>query len=202
MFKFKTHLISLVLFATTTAFATDNGYTFIEDTTTLPLLNPTLAKRKVAKIKLDNGLEAYLISDPETQESAASLTVEVGSWHDPEAYPGTAHFLEHMLFMGTKAFPDEREYWQYIQDNGGLCNAFTAPDRTAYLFSIKNSAFNGAFERFSHFFVDPLLSSSGIERELHAVDQEHSKNIENDQWRRLMILKETGNPNQIGRAHV
>ena len=185
----------LVLFVTTAAFASDNGYSLIEDTATLPLLSPTLAKRKVAKIKLDNGLEAYLISDPETQESAASLTVEVGSWNDPEEYPGTAHFLEHMLFMGTKAYPDEKEYSQYGQDNGALINAFTADDRTAYLFSINNNAFEGMLERFSHFFIDPLLSTSCIERELHAVDQEHSKNIENDQWRRLMILKETGNPN-------
>lgn len=195
MNTFKKIFFSLTLLVTVAAHASDTGYTVIEDKATLPLLSPSLSKRKVAKIKLDNGLEAYLISDPETEESAATLAVEAGSWDDPEEYPGTAHFLEHMLFMGTKAYPEERGYWQYIQDNGGKLNAYTATNHTAYHFSIKNTAFEGAYDRFSHFFVDPLLSPSGIDRELHAVDQEHAKNVENDAWRRQMILKETANPN-------
>ena len=60
-------------------------------------------------------LEAYLISDPGVHESAAALAVEAGSWQDPKEYPGMAHFLEHMLFMGTTAYPNESEYMHYIQ---------------------------------------------------------------------------------------
>jgi len=175
-------------------FASEKGYELIEDRAALPLLNFSLSEKRVAKLRLDNGLEAYLVSDPGTEEAAASLSVEAGSWDDPQEYPGMAHFLEHMLFMGTHAFPDEREYWQYIQDHGGSANAFTAPDRTVYLFSIKPYAFEGAVERFSHFFIDPLFSPACIHRELHAVDQEHAKNIENDLWREWMIFKECGNP--------
>ncbi|HEY5259669.1 MAG TPA: insulinase family protein, partial [Rhabdochlamydiaceae bacterium] len=157
-------------------------------------MTPALAERKTAKIRLSNGLQAYLISDPGVHESAAALAVEAGSWQDPKEYPGMAHFLEHMLFMGTAAYPKENEYMQYINDNGGQPNAYTAPDRTVYIFSINNDAYKGAFDRFSHFFVDPLFNPSSIGRELHAVDQEHAKNIENDNWRSYMILKETGNP--------
>jgi insulysin len=82
---------------------------------------------------------------------------------------------------------------QYIGDNGGKVNAFTASDRTVYMFSVNNEAFEGALDRFSHFFIDPLFSTSSINRELHAVDQEHAKNIQNDMWREYMIFKETGN---------
>ncbi len=174
-------------------FATPS-YERIEDKNTLKILTPTLSERKTAKIRLSNGLQAYLISDPDVHESAAALAVEAGSWEDPKEYPGMAHFLEHMLFMGTAAYPKENEYMQYINDNGGKPNAYTAPDRTVYIFSINNEAFKGAFDRFSHFFVDPLFNPSSIGRELHAVDQEHAKNIENDSWRAYMILKETGNP--------
>lgn len=170
------------------------AYEMIENQATLPLLNPDLADRKISKLRLNTGLEVYLISDPHVDQSAAGVAVEAGSWHDPKEYPGTAHFLEHMLFMGTKAYPQEFQFMQYITDNGGAVNAFTAPDRTVYMFSINNDAFVGAFDRFSHFFIDPLLSTSCIGRELHAVDQEHAKNIENDDWREYMILKETGNP--------
>jgi insulysin len=149
----------------------------------------------VAKIRLENGLEAYLISDPGVKESAGALAVEAGSWQDPKEYPGMAHFLEHMLFMGTKAYPHESEYERYIHDHSGELNAYTSAYKTVYGFTISNDAFKGAVDRFSHFFIDPLFLQSCIARELHAVDQEHAKNIENDSWRSYMILKETGNQN-------
>ncbi len=126
--------------------------------------------------------------------SHMALCVEVGSWHDPKEYPGMAHFLEHMLFMGNEAYPDESEYMRYIADHAGQVNAYTASDRTVYMFSVSNPSFLGALDRFSHFFIDPLFSLSSINRELHAVDQEHAKNLEHDGWRQYMIFKETGNP--------
>ncbi len=170
------------------------NFEYVKDETTVPILNPTLVDRKVAKIRLKNGLEAYLVSDPETNQSGASLSVEAGSWSDPKEYPGMAHFCEHMLFLGTKAYPGESDYSQFITEHGGKNNAFTASNQTVYMFSINNEAFQEALNRFSHFFIDPLFNTSSVERELHAVDQEHSKNIENDGWRQYMILKETGNP--------
>lgn len=170
------------------------GYQEIKDENPLTILTPALAQRKTAKIILNNGLEAYLISDPQIQQSAAALCVKAGSWDNPKEYPGMAHFLEHMLFMGTKAYPDEGEYKRFITDHGGKMNAYTAPDRTAYMFSVNNNAFEGALDRFSHFFIDPLFKLSSLGRELNAVDQEHAKNIENDGNRLYMIFKETGNP--------
>ncbi len=202
MFSSKTRIpvlfgITLCLFSAlscTAATTTPKGYKVIEDKTTLPLLNPSLSSRKTIKIQLDNGLQAYLISDSGAEQSAAALSVEAGSWNDPKEYPGMAHFLEHMLFMGTKAYPKEFEYMQYITDHGGMVNASTWPDHTIYMFSINNEAYDSALDRFSHFFIDPLFSPSCISRELHAVDQEHAKNIENDGWREYMVFKETGNP--------
>lgn len=153
-----------------------------------------LLERKIEKIVLENGLYAYLVSDPFIKQSAAAVVVETGSWDDPKEYPGMAHFVEHLLFMGTKTYPKEAEYTQFIRDHGGLENAFTTTDKTVYMFSIHNEAYREALDRFSHFFIDPLFSTSCISRELHAVDQEHAKNIEDDGWRQWMVLKETSNP--------
>lgn len=174
--------------------APQNEYDLVNDRATLPILNPALEGRTVEKIILKNGLKVYLISDPGVDQSAAAVAVEAGSWEDPKEYPGMAHFLEHMLFMGTAAYPNEFEYMKFITDHGGSVNAFTASDRTCYMFSINNDAFEEALDRFSHFFIDPLFSPNCINRELHAVDQEHAKNIEHDGWRQYMILKESGNP--------
>jgi insulysin len=171
------------------------NYQEIEDKCELKILTPSLSDRKTAKIKLHNGLKAYLISDPKADQSASALSVNTGSWENPKNYPGMAHFLEHMLFKGTKLYPEEEGFWQYIYDNGGAPNAFTSDDRTVYFFSINNDAFEEGLNRFSRFFIDPLFDPSGLERELYAVDQEYSKNIENDGWRKYQIIKEIGNPN-------
>ncbi len=171
----------------------ENKHQIVDDKALLPILTPTLEKRKVGKLVLENGMQVYLVSDPGIDQSASAVSVRAGAWNDPKEYPGMAHFLEHMLFMGTAAYPDESEYMKFISDNGGKVNAFTASDRTVYMFSINNEAFDGALDRFSHFFIDPLFSTSSINRELHAVDQEHAKNIQNDLWREYMIFKATGN---------
>ncbi len=188
-------LLSAIPISSEENLAPPASYHVIEDKATLPILNPALEGRKVEKLILENGLEVYLISDPGADQSAAGVAVGAGSWEDPKEYPGMAHFLEHMLFMGTAAYPNEFEYMQFINDHGGSVNAFTASDRTVYMFSVNNDAYDESLDRFSHFFIDPLFSPNCINRELHAVDQEHSKNIEHDGWRQYMILKESGNPN-------
>lgn len=81
--------------------------------------------REYRGLLLDNGLRVILISDPETDKSAAALSVEVGFLSDPEHLPGLAHFCEHMLFLGTKKFPDEDGYTKFLSSNSGSSNAST-----------------------------------------------------------------------------
>jgi len=166
----------------------------IEDMATVSILTPSLADRSTLKLRLDNGLEAYIISDPASEQSGAALSVEAGSWQDLEEFPGTAHFLEHMLFLGTEKYPEESEYHTFITEHGGMTNAYTADDHTAFMFSVNSDHFEKALDRFSHFFIDPLFNVSGIDREMHAVDQEFSQNAENDNYKVLHIFKELGNP--------
>jgi insulysin len=58
--------------------------------------------RSYRVIYLENGLEVLLISDTKTDKAAAAMDVNVGYFLDPENIPGLAHFLEHLLFMGTE----------------------------------------------------------------------------------------------------
>jgi insulysin len=166
----------------------------VADHSLLPLKNPDLATRATAKLELPNGLSVLLISDPSADQSSASIAVGAGSWNDPENYPGMAHFCEHMLFRGTHKYPDE-DFFKPLSDLGGSANAYTSSDRTVYMFSCKHDGFLSVLDRFSRFFIDPLFDPSHIARELHAVDQEHAKNIEHDGWREYMIFKEMGHPN-------
>jgi len=138
---------------------------------------------------LDNGLKVLLVSDPEFNVSAAALEVQVGSLMDPKDRQGLAHFLEHMLFLGTGKFPDVEEFPTYLERNGGYSNAYTAEDRTNFHMEVQHDAFEGALDRFSRFFIDPLFSPEYIEREINAVDSEHQKNLEQDGWRQTQLFR-------------
>ena len=69
-------------------------------------------ERNYRGLVLENGMKVVLVSDPTTDKSAAALDVHIGSMSDP--VQGLAHFCEHMLFLGTKKFPDENEYNKYL----------------------------------------------------------------------------------------
>ena len=169
------------------------NYEIIENCCNLKILTPSLKNQETAKIKLNNGLIVYIVSDPEIKESAAAMALNVGSWNDPEEYPGMAHFMEHMLFQGTTLYPARNDFFRYVSDLGGLFNAFTGPDKTVYMFSVNNDSFIDGLKRFSQFFISPLFDPSAIGSELIAVDQEHAKNIENDMRRLSQVWKETSN---------
>lgn len=191
-------MLCLLCLSFSTLFAADevlSTYEVIEDKAGLTIETPALAKREMRKLRLENGLEALLISDPETHESGAALAVAVGSWDDPEERPGMAHFVEHLLFLGTEKYPIEEEYSRYLDEHGGLRNAYTMADRTVYIFSVNNDGFLGALDRFGQFFISPLFNPSGVERECKAIHQEYSKNLPSDAWRLFYVKKELGNEN-------
>ena len=144
--------------------------------------------------KLDSGLEILLISDPSLEMAAVSLDVKTGSKDDPNTRPGLAHFVEHMLFLGTKKYPAADDYQQFLNDNAGSHNAYTAFENTNYFFDIKADQLEPALDRFSRFFIDPLLQEEYVEREKNAVHSEYKAFIKSDARRYLDVLKEVTNP--------
>ena len=49
-------------------------------------------------------MKVMLVSDSKSEISYAAMDVNVGSWSEPDEWPGLAHFLEHMLFISSKSF--------------------------------------------------------------------------------------------------
>ncbi|MDA8773914.1 insulinase family protein [Chlamydiia bacterium] len=138
---------------------------------------------------LENGLRVVICSDPRLSVSSVSMNVGIGSLNDPKEYKGMAHFLEHLLFLGTEKYPDVDEYKKYISMHGGYSNAYTATDHTNYHFQISHNALEGAIDRFSQFFIAPMFDAQYIDKERRAVHSEFKKNIENDNRRRHHLIK-------------
>ncbi|WP_421861935.1 insulinase family protein [Motiliproteus sp.] len=150
--------------------------------------------RTYQAFSLDNGLNVLVISDPKADKAAASLEVGVGSGDDPRHSQGLAHFLEHMLFLGTDRYPEAGDYQAYISRHGGNHNAFTAHDRTNYFFDIEQSKLEPALDRFSRFFVAPLFSPEYVDRERNAVHSEYQSKLKEDSRRGYAALKQVINP--------
>jgi insulysin len=139
------------------------------------------------RLVLPNGMKVLLLSDPKLNVASASVAVGVGSLSDPPQRPGLAHYLEHMLFLGTEKYPSVEEFGEYLQRNGGYNNAYTAPDRTNYHLEVRPEAFAGALDRFAQFFIAPKFTPEFNEREVNAVNSEFQKNLENDNWREFAL---------------
>ena len=100
-------------------------------------------------LTLPNEMQVLLISDPDTVKAAASLDVAVGSGDNPPGRGGLAHFLEHMLFLGTDKYPDPAEYEEYITEHGGTRNAYTSFENTNYFFDVNAQYLPEALDRFA-----------------------------------------------------
>lgn len=83
------------------------------------LRKPELDERSYRWLALQNKMEVLLISDSKADKAAAAMDVAVGHASDPDELPGLAHFLEHMLFLGTEKYPDEGSYQQFLSEHGG-----------------------------------------------------------------------------------
>ncbi|RUS32698.1 Metalloenzyme, LuxS/M16 peptidase-like protein [Jimgerdemannia flammicorona] len=162
---------------------------------TLPLEKSDNDDREYRLIRLaSNQLETLLIHDRETDKSSAALDVHVGHLSDPDDLQGLAHFCEHLLFMGTERYPRENDYNQFLSEHSGHSNAFTSLENTNYYFEVAYDYLEGALDRFAQFFIAPLFSEGCTERELRAVDSEHKKNLQSDNWRVFQLEKSLSNP--------
>ncbi|KAG9229732.1 Metalloenzyme, LuxS/M16 peptidase-like protein [Amylocarpus encephaloides] len=165
----------------------------------------SLDERSYRVVALPNKLEVLLVHDADTDKASAAMDVNVGNFSDEGDMPGMAHAVEHLLFMGTKKYPIENAYSQYLSAHSGSSNAYTGATSTNYYFEVaatraedakddEASPLYGALDRFAQFFIDPLFLDSTLDRELRAVDSENKKNLQSDQWRLHQLEKALSNP--------
>jgi coenzyme PQQ biosynthesis probable peptidase PqqF len=120
---------------------------------------------------LANGLQVTLRHAPNLKRCAAALRVAAGSHDAPLAWPGLAHFLEHLLFLGTERFPAGQGLMAYVQSHGGQVNARTEARNTDYFFELPVQALTGGLQRLSDMLAHPRMNPDDQQRErevLHA----------------------------------
>lgn len=204
--------LGLIMYHLVTGFA---GSVKVEGASTpvLSLLTPSISKnigvspkgddRKYQHTVLPNGLQVVNVQDKRTVRDAFAVAVEAGSFDDPTNLPGLAHFCEHMLFLGTKKYPDATGFDNFMSANGGFNNAYTADEVTVYFGELSQAASSEGMDRFADFFRAPLFDKQYVSKEVHAIDSEHAKNVQDPQRRILQVAFSLANPKSpVGAFHT
>ncbi|WP_426135148.1 pyrroloquinoline quinone biosynthesis protein PqqF [Pseudomonas sp. PWP3-1b2] len=124
-------------------------------------------------LTLANGLRVSLRHAPRLKRCAAVLRVAAGSHDVPLAWPGLAHFLEHLLFLGTERFPTGEGLMAYVQRHGGQVNASTRERTTEFFFELPVATFTGGLERLADMLTHPRLAIDDQLREREVLQAEY-----------------------------
>ena len=123
------------------------------------------------KYRLKNGIT--LIFEKNNSKSVAlEVMFRVGSNFEGKSMAGISHFLEHMLFEGTKSRKDSREIANEIEKYGAEFNAYTTGERTAFFIKIINKRFDRALDILSDMVANPVFDKKVIEKEKRVILKE------------------------------
>jgi coenzyme PQQ biosynthesis probable peptidase PqqF len=123
-------------------------------------------------LTLTNGLQLTLRHAPRLKRAAAAVRVHAGSHDAPSRWPGLAHFLEHLFFLGTARFALQDGLMRYVQRVSGQVNASTRERTTDFFFEVPPAALSGGLERLCQMLAEPDLSIERQRREREVIHAE------------------------------
>lgn len=106
---------------------------------------------------LANGLRVVTQAMPGARSVAAGLFVGVGSRREDEAHAGLSHLLEHLVFKGTRRYPEPGGLSEAVEGSGGSVNASTDRELTVYSARVPAEAAPRALEVIADLVLSPLL---------------------------------------------
>jgi coenzyme PQQ biosynthesis probable peptidase PqqF len=124
------------------------------------------------QLVLANGLRVRLLPLPASAQSAALIRVHAGSHDAPTDFPGLAHFLEHLLFLGSRDYPASESLMPFVQGCGGQLNASTRERHTDFFFQLPAGHLKGALLRLLDMLTHPLLDPDAQLREREVLNAE------------------------------
>src|SRR5262245_52593537 len=140
-------------------------------------LNPT--RFPVARHTLPNGLVILLHEDHSVPAVTFWQWYRVGSRNEGPGITGISHFFEHMMFNGSKNVPP-KEYDRILESNGGVSNAFTDRDMTAYYEDIASDRLDVVFRLDSDRMASLSLLPEQLKSEIDVVKEERRLRTDND----------------------
>lgn len=133
----------------------------------------------VERFKLRNGLTVVVMPNARIPAVVHALFVRAGAADDPYGKTGLAHYLEHLMFTGTKNYP-EGEYDRLIASLGGEQNAYTTRDYTTYYATIAKEHLGLIMSMDADRLEHLTLDKARAEREVSVIQEERKWRVDNN----------------------
>lgn len=127
----------------------------------------------VRQTTLENGLR--IVSAELADARSVTVNIAVGTGSRFEDYPqngGVSHFLEHLLFKGSKKYPSAQLIAEAVDEVGGYNNAYTTEDMTSYYIKVPGRHAELAVDILADMVKEPLIDSDELERERGVIVEE------------------------------
>lgn len=137
------------------------------------------------KIELSNSLRILMHQISAINSVTIEMVVKAGPRYESQEKTGMAHFLEHMLFEGTRRFQSSKQLAIYLESVGGRSGAWTNKENVVYYVKVPSQHLKIAFDYLSEILFNSLLTEEAIEKEKNIVLEElHRKNdnVESHIW--------------------
>ena len=133
------------------------------------------------KKTLGNGARLIFTSMPSAQSVGINVFVGTGSRNETEKNNGLSHFLEHMVFKGTKSFPSSKIISEEIEGVGGVLNGYNSESVTNYWCKVLPQHFGKVFAVVSGLVTEALVREEEIENERGVILEEINRKEDNPQ---------------------
>lgn len=130
------------------------------------------AKDSTHEVRLSNGLPVCVVNVVGSHTVTVMLLVKAGSLYDLPEKSGTAHFLEHMFFKGTKLYPSSNDLAMEIEMMGGFTNAFTSYEYTGYYIKVPRKNVLKAVQLLAQVITEPIFDEKEIQKEKGVIREE------------------------------
>ena len=150
--------------------------------------SPKLPQPKLRHLK--NGLRVVWIEQPASTACAIEVFVNVGSRHEDQAISGVSHFIEHLMFKGTKRRPNAQAISQSLDRFGADYNAATSKDRTSYYIKIEADRLPEAIDVLHDMLANSTFKKAEIDRERGVIIEEINMYRDNPQSHMSDLLDE------------
>jgi len=142
------------------------------------------------KETLDNGLRLVTAVMPHTRSVSLNFLIGAGSRYEDDKNAGISHFIEHMLFKGTKKRPTSAEVCTVVEGVGGVLNAGTDKELTILWCKIAQTHFPGALDVLVDVVLNSLFEPVEIEKERQVIIEEINMSLDSPAQRVSMLLDE------------
>jgi predicted Zn-dependent peptidase len=149
--------------------------------------------------QLENGLTVATAEMPHMKSVSLGLWVGAGSRHEPAPLNGVCHFIEHLLFKGTRK-RSAKEISQAVEGIGGYLNAFTSEETTCFHARAGHDRFEELLDVLMDMLLDSKFAPADIEKEREVIKEEIAMYLDEPQHQVQELLNATLWPGQpLGR---